>query len=203
MHKEYKNFLLIVIAICVLSSCATSRPSNTSNLCKIFDEKHAWYKSAKSSAKKWGGPIELPMAIMYQESGFRQKAKPPMQYFLGFIPTGRASDAYGYSQALKSTWAQYQREIGTHFRDRDNFANAYDFIQWYMNKTYQMNGVNKTNGYAQYLNYHEGQGGYARGTYKNKQWLLTVAKRVDARFKHYSSQLSECKTRLDKKRSWF
>jgi len=192
--------------MCVLGACVNSRSSldNTNDLCRIFEDRSAWYKSASKSAKKWGGPIHLPMAIMYQESSFKHNAKPPMQYFLGFIPTGRASDAYGYSQALKSTWAQYQKEVGSRFKDRDNFANAYDFIQWYMHKTYERNGVSKWDYYAQYLNYHEGQGGYSRGTYKNKQWLLNVARRVDQRAKQYSAQMNQCKERLDRnKNSWF
>ena len=126
-----------------------------------------------------------------------------MQYFLGFIPTGRASDAYGYSQALSSTWAEYQKEIGSSFKGRDNFANAYDFILWYMHKTYTRNGVSKWNAYAQYLNYHEGQGGYSRGTHNSKQWLLNVAKRVEKRAKKYSAQLVFCREQLDKNKGWF
>ncbi|MFT5655187.1 MAG: hypothetical protein ACI9XU_000902, partial [Arenicella sp.] len=155
------------------------------------------------SAAKWGGPIHLPMAIMYQESAFKRKARPSMQYFLGFIPTGRASNAYGYSQALESTWAEYQQEAGSMFSDRDNFANSFDFIQWYMHKTHVRNKVSKWDAYAQYLNYHEGQGGYSRGTYKKKTWLLNVAKRVDRRSKQYSSQLLSCKKSLERSSGWF
>lgn len=198
------NRALLVLCILSLSACATRPPSNVSNLCAIFKEHPKWYKHAKSSSQRWGGPIHLPMAIMYQESRFIHDAKPPMQYFLWVIPTGRASNAYGYAQALKSTWAQYQREIGSRFRDRDDFANAYDFIQWYMHKTFQINGVLKSDYYAQYLNYHEGQGGYSRGTYRSKQWLLNVAQRVDQRAKQYSSQLQGCVEDLDNMRTgWF
>jgi hypothetical protein len=173
------------------------------DICQIFNEKPRWYKAAKRSAEKWGGPIHLPIAIMYQESGFKRKARPPMQYFLGFIPTGRKSDAFGYSQALKSTWQEYEREAGSSFSSRSNFAHAVDFIQWYMNKTYSRNGVSKWDGYAQYLNYHEGQGGFSRGTHLQKQWLLDTAKRVDQRAKKYSGQLAQCQEKLDRKRSWF
>ena len=196
--------LFSLVFLLFLSACATSRPDNVSDICAIFDDKPSWYKSAKKSADKWGGPIYLPMAIMYQESSFKAKARPKMEYFLGVIPTGRASNAYGYSQALKSTWAEYQKDIGTSFKDRDNFANAYDFIQWYMDKTYKRNQVSKWDAYAQYLNYHEGHGGYSRGTYRSKQWLINVAGKVDARSKLYANQFAGCKERLDKKRrSWF
>jgi len=197
------GFILPGILLLVLSACASSPPAQPDNICAIFSEKPKWYTAAKRSAKQWGGPVYMPMAIMYQESSFRRKAKPPMRYFLGVIPTGRASNAYGYSQALKSTWAEYQKDVGSSFRDRDNFANAYDFIQWYMHKTYARNKVSKWDGYAQYLNYHEGQGGYSRGTHNSKQWLLNTAKLVDQRAKRYSAQLAQCKEELDRKKGWF
>lgn len=183
----------LVLACLLITGCATRPPSNIDNICAIFADKPSWYRAAKKSSKRWGGPIHVPMAIIYQESSFRRKARPPMQYFLGVIPTGRASDAYGYAQALKSTWAEYESEAGSAFSKRTNFANAFDFVQWYMDKTYQRNQVSKWDAYAQYLNYHEGQGGYARGSYKNKQWLINTAKRVDQRAKRFAAQLAECK----------
>ncbi len=199
-----KNSLfLLCLSAFFLSGCATKKPSNIDNICQIFEEKPSWYRAAKRSSERWGGPIQLPMAIMYQESGFRRKAKPPMQYFLGFIPTGRASNAYGYSQALKGTWKEYEEEAGSAFSSRSNFANAYDFIQWYMNNTYQRNKVSKWDGYGQYLNYHEGHGGYSRGTHLSKQWLLNTAQRVDQRAKKFSAQLALCKDDLDRGRGWF
>ena len=201
-HNIYSLITLLLISG-ILTACISTPPTQKNDLCSIFGDKRGWYKSARRSAKKWGGPIHLPMAIMYQESSFKHNAKPPMQYFLGFIPTGRASDAYGYSQALKSTWAQYQKEVGSRFKDRDNFANAYDFIQWYMQKTYDRNKVSKWDAYAQYLNYHEGQGGYSRGTHNSKPWLLKVARRVEKRAQQYSAQLAGCESELNRKRGWF
>lgn len=204
--KRSSQFIVIVaLSSALLSGCVSrAKPSNLSDLCQIFRDKPSWYKAAKNSSKKWGGPVHLPMAIMYQESRFKAKAKPPMKYFLGFIPTGRPSDAYGYSQALSGTWAEYQRDVGSRFKGRDNFSNAYDFIQWYMDKTYKRNGVSKWDSYAQYLNYHEGHGGYARGTQNSKAWLLGVAAKVNSRSKQYSTQLSRCQAELDKaSRSWF
>ena len=206
MLTPKKAFVLSALAITVsigIIGCATRPPAQPNNICAIFDSKPSWYRAAKKSAKRWGGSVTLPMAIMYQESSYKAKAKPPMQYFLWIIPTGRASDAYGYSQALESTWAQYQKEIGSRFRDRDNFADAYDFIQWYVHKSFVRNGVSKTDAYGHYLNYHEGHGGYARGSYRSKQWLLNVAQRVDRRNRQYERQLLGCQPRLDKRRSWF
>jgi len=192
-----------ILVLAFVSACANKRPQNIDNICEIFRDKPGWYKAAKKSSARWGGSIQMPMAIMYQESGFRRKARPPMQYFLGFIPKGRASDAYGYSQALQSTWKEYEKEAGSAFSSRTNFANAFDFIQWYMDKTYQRNQVAKSDGYGQYLNYHEGHGGYARGSYRNKQWLINVAQKVDQRSKKYAEQIKSCRKELDSKRGWF
>ena len=197
--------ILLTLLITSIAGCANKRqPKDINNICEIFDSNPKWYKAAKKSSAKWGGPIHLPMAIIHQESSFKANARPSMQYFLGFIPKGRASNAYGYSQALKGTWADYQKSIGSKYKDRDNFANAFDFIQWYMHNTYTRNSVSKWDGYGQYLNYHEGHSGYARGTYQSKQWLLNTAKKVDTRSKQFSSQLAGCKAQLDSKRSgWF
>ena len=196
---------LWVMGVCLaLSACATTPPRNMEDVCSIFEQRPKWYKSAVKSAKRWGGPIHVPMAIIYQESAFQHDARPPMEYVLWIIPVGRKSDAYGYSQALDSTWQRYLDETGARFKQRDNFANSFDFVQWYMHTTYTVNGVSKWDAAAQYLNYHEGQGGYSRGTHEQKQWLLTTAERVAARASRYYAQMQACQPRLDKlNRGWF
>ncbi len=123
-----------------------------------------------------------------------------MRWFLGFIPYGRGSSAYGYAQAQDAAWSDYRREAGSVFSDRKDFDDAIDFIFWYMHKTQQRNGISKWDARNQYLNYHEGHGGYARGTYKNKAWLNRVAAKVDSRSKIYAAQYGQCKQQLD--RNW-
>jgi hypothetical protein len=197
-------FFLVLLICIMLAGCAHRMPSTIDNICILFDEKPKWYQAVKRSTARWGGPIHVPMSIIYQESSFIADARPKMNYFLGVVPTGRDSDAYGYAQALKSTWSEYQTAVGSRSPDRDNFEDAVDFVLWYLNVTYQRNGVSKWDAYAQYLNYHEGQGGYSRGSHLNKQWLLKTAKRVDTRAKRFASQLNQCRAELDsKKRGWF
>lgn len=147
--------------------------------------------------ERWGTPIQVPMAIIYQESRFRADAEQPMKYFLGFIPIGRVSSAYGYSQVQDGTWRDYQQETGHYGAKRDDFADAIDFIGWYTYKTYQINKVSKWNARDQYLNYHEGWGGYRRGTYKHKRWLIRVADKVGRRASRYGAQFHECKNELN------
>ena len=162
-------FCCSVFAV-MLSGCATPPPKNTSNLCEIFYEHRDWYDAAAKVRDKWGVPIHVPMSIMYQESSFKHNARPPMRWFLGFIPYGRASNAYGYSQAKTVTWDEYVKEADRFWASRDNFDDAIDFMGWYINKSHRLNGVSKWDGYGQYLNYHEGWGGYKRGSYHKKGW---------------------------------
>ena len=200
MKKIKKSFLTLSFAA-VLSGCATAPPKQPDNICKIFEEKEDWYYDARDAQDKWGSPKHVLMAIMYQESSFRHDAAPPMEYFLGFIPIGRASSAYGYSQAKTPTWQDYIRETGNSGADRDDFEDAIDFMAWFVNKTHKVNGISKWDAYAQYLNYHEGWGGYKRGTYRKKKWLMSVANKVKHRAGRYGAQLKKCEAELDK--SWF
>lgn len=202
MTQMLRRTTLVLITLTLLSACISRPPVQPNNLCAIFLENPGWYRVAKKSADKWGGNISVPMAIMYQESTFKARAKPPYRFFLGVIPRGRASNAYGYAQALNGTWSRYQHEAGSRLSRRSHFGDSFDFIQWYMHTTHNANGVAVTDAYRQYLNYHEGQGGYARGTYKSKDWLIAVAKKVADRAKRYSNQLTQCSARLERKRRW-
>ena len=195
-----KKISLILLISVYLSGCATAPPKQPDDICKIFEEKEEWYFDAKDAQEKWGSPKHVLMAMMYQESSFKHDAAPPMEYFLGFIPIGRASDAYGYSQAKTMTWEDYIRETDNGGADRDDFDDAIDFMAWFVWKTHQVNGVSKWDAYAQYLNYHEGWGGYKRGTYRNKKWLMAVANKVKTRASRYAAQLKRCEADLDK--SW-
>lgn len=201
--KKLKVVVFPIVSLLVLTSCATSPPKNAHNLCEIFQEKRDWYDAAVDMNEKWGVPIHVPMAMMYQESSFRDDALPPRDYILfGLIPWGRVSSAYGYSQAKTPTWDDYIRETGNSGADRDDFDDAIDFMGWFISKTYKINGVSKWDAYAQYLNYHEGWGGYKRRTYNKKAWLKKVAKRVKDRSSTYSNQLKGCKDDLDSSWLW-
>lgn len=196
--------LRMVFAILLASqlvACATNPPKNPDNICDIFYEHPDWYDAAIETRERWGVPVQIPMAIMYQESRFQYDAQPPMEYFLWIIPIGRASDAYGYSQAKTPVWGEYQDDAGSMFSERDDFEDAIDFVGWYMNRTSKINKVSKWDAYAQYLNYHEGHGGYRRGSYKSKAWLQQVARKVEARSKRYGEQYWGCKD--DLAAGWF
>lgn len=188
----------LLVSLLGLVACAAQPPKNPNNICDIFNEKRSWYKASKKASQKWGAPIQIPMAILFQESSFKAKAKPPRRYILGFIPAGRVSSARGYSQAKSPAWQDYKKATGNRGADRDNFADSVDFVQWYMDKSTQVNGTSKWDAKSQYLNYHEGWGGFKSGSYQQKAWLIQVAAKVDSRAKQYGEQLNSCKKDLDK-----
>lgn len=199
--QNFSNLFKPLFLTVFISGCATLPPQDPDNLCQIFRQYPDWYDAAAESRDQWQVPIHVPMAMMYQESSFKQDAKPPMEYFLWIIPIGRASSAFGYAQAKDETWQQYLDESGRWFADRDDFADAYDFVSWFMHKSAIANKVSKSDAYGQYLNYHEGWGGYRRGSYQSKAWLKQTARKVQQRASRYQQQLARCEHEF--KSSWF
>ncbi|MCW8929156.1 MAG: transglycosylase SLT domain-containing protein [Gammaproteobacteria bacterium] len=186
-----------------LVGCHHRPPTNKNNLCTIFTEKKDWYVSALNTQRKWGVPVHVSMAIMYQESSFISKAKPPMNYVLDVIPIGRVSSAYGFSQAKVQTWLDYVKDTGNSYSSRDDFNDAMDFMGWYLHKTFSQNNVIKTDAYNHYLNYHEGWTGFKNKSYIKKQWLINVARKVKKRAQLYQYQYRECKNNLKTSNEWF
>ncbi len=199
-----RKFILLSIMVTLLSSCATYKPSNTSDICNIFAGEIDWYEAARKSQHDWGTPIYVLMAIMHQESRFVADAQPDRDWLLGFIPLPRKSSAYGYAQAQDAAWNDYMKQTGSWGADRDDFEDAIDFIGWYTDGSHKRLGISKWDTYAQYLAYHEGRGGYSRKTYNKKPWLIGVAKKVARRAVTYNNQLKTCQSRLDDDvDSWF
>ena len=184
-------FLVFFIGSCgVLSS--GSAPRNLDNACSILQQRPHFHRAFKSAQQSWGVPINVQMAMIHQESRFRSNAKTPMRYFLGILPRGRQSSAYGYAQALDGTWNEYKKSTGRLFARRSNIRDAADFMGWYMTETKRRNRISLSNAKSQYLAYHEGQTGYSRGSYRKKAWLLKVANKVERRSSMYRRQLKGC-----------
>ena len=202
-HRSVARGGLVIALVLMLAACATRPPDDVDNICAIFDDKRGWYRDAEKAEKRWGTPIPVLMAIVHQESRFVAKAKPPRKKILGFIPGPRPSNSYGYSQALKSTWQSYERSAGRYGADRDDFGDAIDFVGWYNQQSHERNGIQRSDAYRLYLAYHEGHGGYARGSYKDKDWLLRVARKVSDRAASYDRQLAACRDRLESSGGWF
>lgn len=202
MSRTGRTFILLV-GVLAVSACTTSPPRNVDNICAIFNEKDDWYDDAAEARDEWGSPIPVMMAIIYQESRFRADVRPPRRKLLGFIPWFRPSTAYGYSQAKTTTWNEYEDDAGRFGADRDDFADAIDFVGWYNYQSKRRSGIALQNTYALYLAYHEGHGGYNRATYRQKPWLMAVARKVEARANNYQAQLLGCEEALKDRGGFF
>lgn len=190
---QYKKLIFILFLVVIISGCSTTPvPSERhDNLCGIFAHDNEWKTASKDSYRKWGLPPWTQLAIVKQESSFKPDARPGMEYFL-FIPTGRKSSARGFTQALDGTWTEYKRETGNRWADRDDISDSLDFIGWYTHKAAKRTGLSKRNAYQVYLAYHEGAGGYSRGTYNKKPWLKRVARKVQNQAVDYMKEYKRC-----------
>lgn len=195
--------IVLLITLSMLSSCATYQPTQINDVCKIFWGETDWYEDARDVKKRWGVSISVMMAIMRQESSFRPNVRPERPKFL-FIPLPRKSSAYGYAQAQDPAWEDYRKATGNWSHDRDDFGDAINFIGWYVDKSHRRLGISKADPYRQYLAYHEGWGGYSRGSFTKKPQLLKVASNVRKQTAHYNAQLKKCRPALDKSvKGWF
>ncbi|MEE9454626.1 MAG: transglycosylase SLT domain-containing protein [Paracoccaceae bacterium] len=185
-------FALIMIVL--LGSCSgnSRAPSNQNDACAILEQRRGWLGDMQRAEQTWGVPVHVQMATIWKESSFRARAKTARTYFLGSIPTGRRSTAYGYPQALDGTWDWYREQTGKRRAQRDDYADAVDFIGWYMDRSERKLGLAKNDAYSQYLAYHEGHSGYANGSYRGKSWLTGVASEVQAMANRYENQLQYC-----------
>ncbi|MEL6996913.1 MAG: transglycosylase SLT domain-containing protein [Pseudomonadota bacterium] len=185
-----------LVGALLLSACGggpdvSEAPRSQNDLCAIFDQRPGWRDAIAASERKWGAPAAVQMAIIWRESSFRSNVRPGRRSFLG-VTTGYASSAFGYSQAIDGTWDWYRKDTGNRGADRTDFDDAADFVGWYMSKTSRSNGVGMHDAYNQYLAYHEGHAGHRRGSYRQKNWLMEVARKVAAQAARYRGQYGRC-----------
>ena len=182
-------FLVLILASCVREN---QPPTRQEDACSILSQRHGWLRNMQKTEAVWGAPVHVQMAIIWKESNFRARVKSRRTYFLGSIPRGHVSSAFGFSQALDGTWSDYQDATGARRARRSDYGDSTDFIGWYMSESNRRNGVGMNDAYNQYLAYHQGQGGFRRGSHLGKEWLLNVARQVQNRADLYESQLVDC-----------
>jgi hypothetical protein len=192
MSRLFRALVIVLLAASCGGGSGTSAPRNLDNACSILQQRPGYNRAFRAAERKWGVPVHVQMASMYQESKFKSDARTPFRYALGVIPMGRQSSAFGYSQALDGTWQEYLDNQGRGAR-RNNIRDAADFMGWYMAESNRRLGISLSDARNQYLAYHEGRTGFARGSYNSKAWLLRVADEVAARSVLYQGQLATCR----------
>ncbi|MEL7211022.1 MAG: lytic transglycosylase [Pseudomonadota bacterium] len=192
MSRTLRAMILLVLVAACGSGDRSGAPRNLDNACSILDQRPTYLSAFKRTERRWGVPVHVQMATIYQESKFISDARTPFRYSLGVIPMGRQSSAFGYSQALDGTWEEYLQDTGRRNARRDRITDATDFMGWYMNETRTRLGIPLSDARNQYLAYHEGHTGYRRGSYNNKAWLVRVAREVGQRAQTYQFQLQRC-----------
>ncbi|MBY5933236.1 lytic transglycosylase [Tateyamaria omphalii] len=191
MSRLFRALALVLLAASCGGGSGTA-PDRLDNACSIVSERPEYLRAFRAVERKYGVPVHVQMATIYQESKFISDARPPYRYAAGVIPTGRISSAFGYSQALDGTWDEYLDQTGKRRARRDSIRDATDFMGWYMAETNRRLGISLSDTRNQYLAYHEGRTGYTRGSYRNKAWLMRVAGEVDERSAMYAAQLRSC-----------
>ena len=188
--------IIMIFAVSIsLVGCSVINPSvprNQDNACSILDEHRSWKRYLTRSKRQWGIPIEIQMAVVWKESNFQSRVKPPRKKILWIIPGKRPTSAKGYAQAVDGTWDLYKRNTGKRFVRRTSFKHSTDFIGWYLNRAHEKLKISKTDAYNLYLAYHEGINGYSQKSYKSKESLKSSANRVEQRASIYKKQLKTC-----------
>ena len=191
--RRWRLGIALAALAALAAGCASAPPSNPDNLCAIFKERPKWYRAAVKAERRWSVATPVMMAVMHKESSYIHDAKPPRRKLLRVIPLGRQSSAYGFAQATDAAWKDYLQDTGNRFAKRDDFADAVDFVGWYLARAHRLAGIPRTDARALYLSYYAGIGGYQRGTWKNNAWLKGAAAKVAARSGRYAGQLKPCR----------
>ena len=104
----------------------------------------------------------------------------------------------GYTQAIDATWDWYRDENNKPLASRVNFADAIDFTGWYINKSHQINGINKVMHTISIWLITRAMV-VSKKSYQSQSWLIDVAKKVKIRSDNYENQLDNCEHKFQKK----
>ena len=184
---------MLLALLVALPACVSKPPAQPDQLCAIFSEKPGWHRAAHRMYKKWGIPVPVAMAFVHRESSYRARAKPPRTKLLWVIPWRRPSTAYGYAQATDPAWREYLAAEGGWTSDRDDFADAMDFIGWYNHRSHKRLGITKGDAYRLYVAYYVGPGGYKQGKWRRDPTVQKYASIVSDRAARYAAQYQHCK----------
>ena len=89
MSRTLRALVIVLLA----ASCGGgggdfSAPRDLDNACAILTERPHYTRAFRAAERKWGVPMHVQMATIYQESKFIGNARTPFRYTLGVIPMG-------------------------------------------------------------------------------------------------------------------
>ncbi|ELP6119018.1 TPA: hypothetical protein I7730_16320 [Vibrio vulnificus] len=182
------NFKTKIISLTLgvaLSGCSTlsiesSDTATPYNACQTLLQNKDWYKASLRAYRKWGIPISVQLSVIKHESSFNRDA------------SATTSSAYGYAQALTGTFSDYKKATGNTSASRGSYWDSTDFIGWYFSESSKQLNHSPYDAGTFYLAYHDGIGGYKKGTYKKKKWLVQKSKKVQKLAETYRMQLNKC-----------
>lgn len=195
-----RSVLLALSSAFLVTACVSGPPDQVHDACLILEDNRSWWRELRRTERRWGVSPGTQLAFLKRESSFNRNARPARTRLLFILPGPRPSSAYGYAQALDTTWDWYREDTGRRGADRDDFGDAVDFIGWYSSMSQRQSGISLDDPYNLYLAYHEGHGGYNRRTYRGKAWLQRAAREVETDARRYDAQISRCERRLG--RNW-
>lgn len=151
------------------------------NACVLLKNYPHWRKVLFDARQKWNIQPEYVLAFIHQESRFNPRAM-------------SVHKAYGYAQVKDESWDWYLLKTRTAPLNpsRERFDDAVDFISFYAHANLRRNGTPLNDVKNQYLAYHEGMGGFERGSYRAKPWLMEVSDKVVRWADMYRQQLNHC-----------
>ena len=172
--------------------CTSAPPRQPDDICRIFEERPSWHRSALAAEENWGLPVPVGMAFVHRESSYVADAKPPRGRLLWVIPWRRPSSAYGYAQATDAAWSDYREATRRWLVERDDFEDSLDFIGWYNHRSARKLGLSKNDAFHLYVAYYEGPSGFASGRWRQDARVKGYASKVARRAERYQRQYSAC-----------
>ena len=91
--------LVLLLFVSACGSANYSAPRNLDNACSIVSERPTYLKAMKRAERRWGVPVAVQMATIYQESKFIGNARTPVQY-IWLKPNGERPDDPAVHQSM-------------------------------------------------------------------------------------------------------
>ena len=89
MSRWLRALVIVLLAASCGGGGSGTSPRNLDDACSILEQRPHYFRAMRAAERKWGVPVHVQMATIYQESKFKSDARTPFRYALGVIPYGR------------------------------------------------------------------------------------------------------------------